>query len=157
VAGAAVALSRGGNAPRTTNSDANGEYQFTQVATGTWSLGITPPAGYAVDGAASASVSVQANQTTTRNFTLQTGPPAQNLVEVSVQDNLFNPAAVTVAVNTTVRWRNTGYAEHNTTSAQWSSPNLAPGASYDHMFTQAGTFTYSCTLHAGMTGSITVQ
>jgi plastocyanin len=159
IAGATVALSRAGTAPRTAQSGANGDFQFTQVATGAWNLGITPPTGYTVAGSASASVTVTANQVATANFTLEAGPAQGNTVEVSAQDNTFSPNSVTIAVNTTIRWRNAGYTEHNSTGAAgtWASPNLAPGASYDRLFTQQGTYNYSCTLHAGMTGTITVQ
>jgi plastocyanin len=38
----------------------------------------------------------------------------------------------------------------------WSS-DIAPGADFTRTFPAAGTFNFHCTLHPGMTGTITVQ
>jgi plastocyanin len=159
IPGATLQLSRGGTQPRSATSGGDGVYQFTQVAPGTWSIGISPPSGFAVMGASSATVAVAANQVATADFQLESGPPQAGLIEISVQDNLFSPADVTIQVNTTVRWRNAGYVEHNSTGANgaWASANMAPGASFDRTFDATGTFNYSCTLHPGMNGIIRVQ
>jgi plastocyanin len=161
VAGASLQLTAAGAAPRTATSAANGNYQFNQVAPGSWSIAITPPAGYTVQGAATATVTVAANQIVTTDFTLAAPapPPPGEVVEITMQDNVFNPNEVTVPVNTTVRWRNAGGVEHNSTGAGglWASPNLAPGATFQRTFSQAGEFDYVCTLHAGMTGTVRVQ
>jgi len=37
-----------------------------------------------------------------------------------------------------------------------NSGTIAPTAQYVHIFAMAGTFTYHCTFHGGMTGSVTV-
>ena len=39
----------------------------------------------------------------------------------------------------------------------FSSDPLATGASYSFTFTQPGTYTYHCSIHPSMTGTIIVQ
>ena len=39
----------------------------------------------------------------------------------------------------------------------WDSGNLGPGASFSKTFQNAGTFTYKCTIHPGMVGTVNVQ
>jgi hypothetical protein len=58
VANAAVALTGNGQAGRTTNSGADGVYTFADVLPGTYSLAVTPPAGFVIGAAGTASVTV---------------------------------------------------------------------------------------------------
>jgi plastocyanin len=159
VAGAGLQLSRAGATTRNATTAAGGAYQFVDVATGTWTVALMAPAGYQVAGAAAAQVTVSAGQNATANFALTRTEPPTGVVEVVASDNTFTSADVTISVNGTIRWRNAGTVEHNSTSATalWSSGNLAPGATFEHQFTQAGVFNYSCTLHPGMAGVIRVQ
>jgi plastocyanin len=78
---------------------------------------------------------------------------------IVMEDFQFDPATRTIDVGTTVRWVNGGSTPHNTTSATqlWQSADLTPGQSFQREFNTAGTFPYSCTLHEGMNGTITVQ
>jgi plastocyanin len=39
----------------------------------------------------------------------------------------------------------------------WNSGILNPGGSFPFKFTTAGTFTYKCTIHPGMVGTIVAQ
>ena len=68
----------------------------------------------------------------------------------------FKPATLKTTVGKTVTWRNADAAPHTATAAQFSSPQLAKGASYKRRFTRAGTYTYLCALHPGMKGKIVV-
>src|SRR4051812_49514673 len=82
-------------------------------------------------------------------------------VTVSVGDDYFRASSVTIQQGDTVVWDWTGSSTHNVTSKSpsgvLSSGNLKKPASYSHTFTEApGTYTYSCTRHGGMNGSITV-
>ena len=79
--------------------------------------------------------------------------------QVFMQNTAFNPQSITVAVNSTVTWTNKDNMTHNVTSdSGWFvSGNIAPGATYSHQFTTAGTYNYQCTIHAGMTGSVVVH
>ena len=71
VAGATLTLSQGAN-NRTATSSGTGAYSFAAVAAGSWTLGITAPAGFtlAAGQAASVPVTVSGGQTTTANFAL---------------------------------------------------------------------------------------
>ena len=67
---------------------------------------------------------------------------AQEGAAVSIVDFAFDPAAVEVPVGATVTWTNTGAAPHTATASDgtFDSGELAPGASFSHTFTAAGTF-----------------
>jgi plastocyanin len=77
---------------------------------------------------------------------------AQNLTTTA-----YNPNPVTVGVGGSVTWTNSDTTTHTSTGSTWNSGGIAPGASYTMTFPSAGTFTYHCTLHPGMTGTVTVQ
>lgn len=81
---------------------------------------------------------------------------------VTVSSNFFQPPSVGIAVGGAVRWVwNSG--THNVTQVSGpatfpGSPTQSAGTTYGPLvFDVAGTYTYECTLHAGMTGTITVQ
>ena len=69
----------------------------------------------------------------------------------------FAPETTTVKVGGTVTWNNTSTISHNVTADAFASKTLDRGATFSHRFADAGTFTYLCTFHAGMKGTITVQ
>jgi plastocyanin len=83
---------------------------------------------------------------------------ASSEVPVSVSNFAFDPQSVTVKVGATVRWTNQDSARHTITSdaGDWDSGSLSQGQSYSHTFTQEGTFTYHCTVHPSMTGTVVV-
>jgi plastocyanin len=75
-----------------------------------------------------------------------------------VSNNQFTPSAIQVAPGTTVTWTWAQAAsQHNVTFQDGASQILGGGATYSRTFQTAGTFTYQCTLHPGMTGTVTVQ
>src|SRR5215203_5307103 len=78
---------------------------------------------------------------------------------VSIEDFFFSPANMTVAPGTTVMWVNNGQAPHTSTAddGAWDSGTLQPGESFSFTFDQAGTYTYHCSIHPDMTGTITVS
>lgn len=84
-------------------------------------------------------------------------PSAPNTVAMSGM--AFSPATITVAKNTTITWQNNDSMAHTSTSDSglWDTGNMAPGASTTTTFANAGTFTYHCTYHSGMKGTIIVQ
>ena len=81
---------------------------------------------------------------------------------IDANDQLqFVPASDTAKVGQIVQWTNSGTVAHTVTfdSANAScltDPQIAPGASWEVKFTQAGSYTYKCTIHPGMNGSLTV-
>lgn len=77
---------------------------------------------------------------------------------VTIADMAFSPSSLTVKKGTTVTWTNKDNVVHTVTANDHSfeSGNLASGKSFSHAFNAAGTFSYKCTLHPSMTGTITV-
>jgi len=71
----------------------------------------------------------------------------------------FSPNPVNVAVGTTVHWANSDSTIHNATAdnGAFNSGTLNAGGSFDFKFNSAGTFTYKCTIHPNMVGSVVVQ
>ena len=86
---------------------------------------------------------------------LQTTAPAN---QVMIQNMAFTPPSLTVPMGTTVTWTNKDMVQHTATAddKSFDSGQLAPGASFSFTFTKAGTFTYKCTIHPNMMGTIIV-
>ena len=105
-------------------------------------------------------------QTATATATGMTGSPltftttAAVVSTVRVEDNNFNPMAITIPAGTVVTWDWQGSNVHNVTFSTGGSPADIPNrtsGSQQRTFNTAGTFNYSCTNHNGMTGSVTVN
>ena len=88
------------------------------------------------------------------------GPAGPQGNTVVMGASTFVPAALTIARDASVTWRNTSGLLHNVTftsaGAPANIPDHAAGNSV-RTFATAGTFVYNCTNHAGMSGSVTVQ
>jgi plastocyanin len=71
----------------------------------------------------------------------------------------YAPNPMAVSVGGTITWTNSDNTTHTSTAdgGAWNSGSIAPGASFSHAFPAAGTFTYHCSIHPGMVGTITVQ
>lgn len=77
---------------------------------------------------------------------------------VSVQNNLFAPSCTRVAAGATVTWTWAATAvNHNVTFPAGTSSATQSSGTFQRAFPSTGTFTYQCTLHAGMTGEIRVE
>jgi plastocyanin len=74
---------------------------------------------------------------------------------VSVKDNFFSPKSKSVKKGTTVKWSWAGRAPHNVTFNTVHSSTKTKG-SYSLKFNRKGSFSYRCTIHTGMTGTIKV-
>lgn len=89
--------------------------------------------------------------------------PMLTEVEVTMTPSTFEPAMITIAVGTTVTWINTDSLVHTVTSGTRGSATgsfdvtLSPGEVFSHVFDEAGTFEYHCTLHPGMDGTVIVE
>jgi plastocyanin len=71
----------------------------------------------------------------------------------------YAPNPVNITVGTTVMWVNNDNTAHTSTAdgGAWSSPSIAPGGQFTRTFSSAGTFTYHCTIHPNMIGTVNVQ
>jgi plastocyanin len=84
---------------------------------------------------------------------------------VNMQASAFSPATLTIDRGDRVVWANQTATAHNVTpdnpgqAGVWSAATIAAtvGAQFQHTFNTAGVFNYRCTIHAGMTGTITVN
>jgi LPXTG-motif cell wall-anchored protein len=78
---------------------------------------------------------------------------------VTISDFQFAPASVTIDVGDTVTWDNDGPAAHSATAddGEFDTGVFDAGQSRSHTFDQAGTFSYFCTPHPNMQGTVTVR
>ena len=75
---------------------------------------------------------------------------------VQVVDNEFKPDELEVEVGDTVTWRFEGKQAHNVTFSNDDHSDLMKDGTYEKTFDEAGSFDYTCTVHAGMDGTIVV-
>ena len=81
-------------------------------------------------------------------------------VAIKMQNIAFDPKAVTVKVGQKVTWTNDDSVDHNVTSQSGEtikSDNFGKGGTFSFTPTKAGTINYVCTIHPGMTATLTVQ
>src|SRR6478735_7351562 len=80
-------------------------------------------------------------------------------VAIKMQNIAFDPKAVTVKVGQKVTWTNDDTVDHNVTSQSGEtikSDNFGKGGTFSFTPTKAGTIKYVCTIHPGMTATLTV-
>jgi len=70
----------------------------------------------------------------------------------------YTPPTTTIEVGQAVTWTNAGDQPHdaNSTDSTWQVPLLKNGESASYTFTAPGTYTYICTPHPWMQGTIVV-
>lgn len=97
------------------------------------------------------------NQNQSQN---QSATTPVNTNSVSIADMSFKPAEISVKKGTKVTWTNNDGIAHTVTETDGktgpSSPEMAPGSSYSFTYDEAGTFSYHCSIHPDMTGTVTV-
>ena len=77
---------------------------------------------------------------------------------VTIQNFQFVPISVTVTAGDTVTWTNKDSTTHTATSDSGAfGGTLGPNAQFSFAFSNKGTFTYHCTLHPNMVGTVVVQ
>ena len=133
--------------PTSSTTDASG------TASTTWTLG-------AVEGAnaVQASAAGVSGSPVTFNATGTAPPtPPPSLASVSVEDNFFDPATQRLAVGGTVTWTWNGSVGHNVTFSAGPNSATQTTGTFNRTFSTAGSFPYQCTIHGGMTGTITVE
>ncbi len=73
----------------------------------------------------------------------------------------FQPASVTVKAGATVMWVNNSNVAHTSTSdsgsaVTWDSSAISTGGNFSFVFSTPGTYTYHCSIHPFMHGTIVV-
>jgi plastocyanin len=80
--------------------------------------------------------------------------------QVSMENIEFEPANVTIETGATVTWTNDDTLGHDVTGDDFKSGaagGLQSGDTFEHTFSEPGTYDYVCTVHPGMKGSVTVK
>jgi plastocyanin len=76
------------------------------------------------------------------------------------QNFVPNTIVVVIGVNNTVTWVNKDVATHTVTSdtsGQFDSGDLNQGQSWSYTFTTPGTYSYHCSIHPWMSGTVIVE
>jgi plastocyanin len=91
-------------------------------------------------------------------LSISVAAPKKTTHSVSMDNIKFDPADLQITVGDSVEWTNNDDRDHNVTAKDGSfkSANLGNGATYKYTFKKAGKFSYGCTLHPRMKGSIDV-
>ncbi|GLQ96014.1 cupredoxin domain-containing protein [Dyella mobilis] len=80
--------------------------------------------------------------------------------QVAIRNFAFEPGTITVPAGATVVWVNQDEEPHTVTSAGSgfaSSKALDTDDRYEAIFSRPGTYTYYCSIHPHMVGTIIVQ
>ena len=83
---------------------------------------------------------------------------AQESASVDIADFTFGPNSVTITAGGTVTWTNSDSAPHTATGdgGSFDTGTIDPGASASITFDTPGTYTYICSIHPNMTGTVVV-
>ena len=78
---------------------------------------------------------------------------------IEIQKFAFTPKEITIAAGTTLVWTNHDETPHTIIASDGSFVSKAMDTDdrYEHTFAAAGDYTYFCTLHPYMTGTIHVR
>ena len=79
------------------------------------------------------------------------------VVLVSIKNMKFSPATIEIKKGDTVEWKNDDITPHTATSATFDSGSIASDAAWQRTFKDAGNFSYTCTFHPVMKGTIIVK
>jgi hypothetical protein len=77
-------------------------------------------------------------------------------VPVTIPAKLFSPAVVTIAPGDSVSWRNGDFAVHDVRGTGFASPPINRFGTFTQRFDTPGTYSYVCSLHPFMTGTVNV-
>lgn len=87
-------------------------------------------------------------------------PSSADATTVTMKDIAFEPKDITVKKGTTVRWVNEDSVEHNVVAeegATFKSDLFEKGGTFETKLNTTGKISYVCTIHPGMTGTLTVE
>jgi plastocyanin len=79
---------------------------------------------------------------------------------VTIRALKYSPETIEISKGQTIEWANNDLTPHTVTSQRGrdlNSGSIEAGASWRHTFKQSGTFSYFCTFHPEMKGSVTVK
>lgn len=78
--------------------------------------------------------------------------------QVLMTQSTFDPENLTIDAGTTVTWVNNSTVVHTVThDGGLFNETLSVGEEFEFTFNERGVYNYVCTLHPGMSGTITVE
>jgi plastocyanin len=94
-----------------------------------------------------------------RQITRAAAAPPTAGAEVKIDNFNFTPATLTVAVGTQVTWTNRDDIPHTVVSEDKAvkSKALDTDEKFAYTFTKPGTYSYFCSIHPKMKGTVVVQ
>jgi amicyanin len=94
-----------------------------------------------------------------RDVAANTAPPA--ITDVKIDNFSYTPVTLTVPAGSTVTWTNRDDIPHTVVSADdpkaFKSKVMDTDEKFSFTFTKAGTYTYFCSVHPKMTGTVVVK
>ncbi|MDD5181788.1 MAG: DUF333 domain-containing protein [Candidatus Nanoarchaeia archaeon] len=90
---------------------------------------------------------------------IKPGGANSSMFDVSIKDFAFNPGTATIRTGNTVVWTNDDSAPHKIIADDnsFESVSLSSGDSFSYTFSEAGTYSYHCSIHPSMKGTVEVQ
>jgi nitrite reductase (NO-forming) len=157
----------GGNATDLTAGAPDTAAQVGANATGTEGGATTGTEGGATTGTeGGATTGTEGGATTGTGATGGVGPTGVSIVSgsSSLTTDSYSPNPVQVSTGATVTWTNDDSQPHTATSGENATPDqrfdsgiMAPAATFEHTFTEAGEYPYFCLLHPNMVGTVSVS
>ncbi|EKD33199.1 MAG: Copper-binding protein, plastocyanin/azurin family [uncultured bacterium] len=79
--------------------------------------------------------------------------------DVTISNSAYSPTSVTIKAGQTVRFLNSDSTTHTITADNltWGSGSITTGNQWIKKYTTAGTYTYHCSIHPEMTGTVIVE
>jgi plastocyanin len=113
-----------------------------------WVVGLATPVMIAVLTLFAGSPTVTAND-----------QPSAATADVKIDNFVFTPQTLTVAVGATVTWTNKDDIPHTAVSTEglFKSKVMDTDEKFSYTFTKAGSYPYYCSIHPKMTGKVVVQ
>jgi plastocyanin len=94
--------------------------------------------------------------TTTKPMTNPAPVAPQVIHYISISGFAFVPSSITVRKGETIVWTNKDTAPHTVTGGDLQSSPLGQNQTYSFTYDKTGTFSYRCSIHPSMRGTITV-
>jgi plastocyanin len=76
---------------------------------------------------------------------------------VDIKQMQFTPSSLKIKAGDSVTWTNSDDRDHSVTGSGISSGKISPGGTFSYTFKKAGTYTYTCSYHPRMKGTVTVE
>jgi nitrite reductase (NO-forming) len=157
----------GGNATDLAAGAPDTAAQVGADATGTEGGATTGTEGGATTGTeGGATTGTEGGATTGTGATGGGGPTGVSIVpgSSSLTTDAYSPNPVQVSTGASVTWTNDDSQPHTATSGENATPDqrfdsgiMAPAATFEHTFTEAGEYPYFCLLHPNMVGTVSVS